>query len=196
MPMERNATPEQPKHVTPLRHRLKTLTDALTDQWANKPEAQQYICCQWAEWVRLAHLVNMRSPRLFYAARWLTVVGATIVPTLVVIGAQTRGIVAAITQTSAVVLSLLVAAAAGALQVTQMGPRWRLYRRLQFDLERAGAQLYAKRGDYTIDDGCGSTEVSWLSCEDIGFAVFRVVDAFVLAAEVVRASSRRSLQWR
>ncbi len=47
-----------------------------------------------------------------------------------------------------------------------------------------------------VGDGCGSTEVSWLSCEDIGFAVFRVVDAFVLAAEVVRASSRRSLQWR
>jgi len=27
--------------------------------------------------------------------------------------------------------------------------------------------------------------VSWLCCEDAGFAVFDVVDAFVLAAEVV-----------
>jgi hypothetical protein len=36
-----------------------------------------------------------------------------------------------------------------------------------------------------ITVGCSSTEVSWLRCEDIGFAVFRVVDAFVLAAEVV-----------
>src|SRR5260370_29916080 len=34
-------------------------------------------------------------------------------------------------------------------------------------------------------DGCGSFEVSWLRCEDVGFAVFRVVDAFVFSAEVV-----------
>ena len=38
--------------------------------------------------------------------------------------------------------------------------------------------------DYTLSVGCGSFEVSWLRCEDIGVAVFRVVDAFVLAAEV------------
>lgn len=79
-------------------------------------------------------------------------VGATIVPTLVVVGAQTHGLVATVTQASAVILSLLVAAAAAALQVTQMGPRWRLYRRLQFDLERVGAQFYARRGDYAIED--------------------------------------------
>src|SRR5260370_19905354 len=36
-----------------------------------------------------------------------------------------------------------------------------------------------------ILDGCGSCEVSWLRCEDEAFAVFCVMDAFVLAAEVV-----------
>ena len=35
-----------------------------------------------------------------------------------------------------------------------------------------------------IKDGCGSSEVSWLRCEDLAVLVFRVVDAFVLAAEV------------
>ena len=33
-------------------------------------------------------------------------------------------------------------------------------------------------------EGCGSSEVSWLRCEDLAVLVFRVVDAFVLAAEV------------
>src|SRR5437763_10541379 len=32
--------------------------------------------------------------------------------------------------------------------------------------------------------GCGSFEVIWLSCEDESIAVFRMVDAFVLSAEV------------
>jgi hypothetical protein len=32
--------------------------------------------------------------------------------------------------------------------------------------------------------GCGSVEVSWLRCEDLAVAVFRVVNAFVLAAQV------------
>ena|SRR5271166_4519482 len=35
-----------------------------------------------------------------------------------------------------------------------------------------------------ISVGCGSFEVSWLRCEDMAVAVFGVVDAFVLAAEV------------
>ena len=35
-----------------------------------------------------------------------------------------------------------------------------------------------------IREGCGSFEVSWLSCEDESIAVFRMVDAFVLSAEV------------
>jgi hypothetical protein len=34
----------------------------------------------------------------------------------------------------------------------------------------------------TNEHGCGSSEVSWLRCEDEPVAVFRVVDAFVLAA--------------
>src|SRR5450759_4746159 len=38
---------------------------------------------------------------------------------------------------------------------------------------------------FDIDDGCGSCEVSWLRCEDEALAVSGVVDAFVLAAEVV-----------
>ena len=33
-------------------------------------------------------------------------------------------------------------------------------------------------------EGCGSIEVSWLRCEDVAVAVFRVVNAFVLAAQV------------
>lgn len=142
------------RRIAPLRHRLKSLTEALIDQWADNPEAQFYIRHQWAEWVRVAHLIKLRSQRRFYFARWLTVVGATTVPTLVVVGAQTHGLVATATQTSAVILSLMVAAAAGALQVTQMGPRWRLYRRLQFDLERIAAQFYARHGDYAIEDPC------------------------------------------
>jgi hypothetical protein len=35
-----------------------------------------------------------------------------------------------------------------------------------------------------IGIGCGSFEVSWLGCEDVVVAVFCVVDAFVLAAQV------------
>jgi hypothetical protein len=34
-------------------------------------------------------------------------------------------------------------------------------------------------------DGCGSFEVSCLRCEDVTVAEFRVVHAFVLAAEMV-----------
>src|ERR1019366_2433578 len=36
-----------------------------------------------------------------------------------------------------------------------------------------------------IELGCGSFEVSWLRCENVGFAVFGVVDTLVFAAEVV-----------
>ena len=44
-------------------------------------------------------------------------------------------------------------------------------------------QLKHSRSRYIeIGDGCGSFEVSWLRCEDVGFAVSGVVDAFVLAA--------------
>jgi hypothetical protein len=39
-------------------------------------------------------------------------------------------------------------------------------------------------GEITFDDGCGSSGVSWLRCENEAVAVFRVVDAFVLAAEM------------
>ena len=37
---------------------------------------------------------------------------------------------------------------------------------------------------YAVKIGCGSSGVSWLRCEDLTVVVFRVVDAFVLAAEV------------
>src|ERR1039457_2979417 len=37
----------------------------------------------------------------------------------------------------------------------------------------------------TLVAGCGSFEVSWLRCENVGFAVFGVVDTLVFAAEVV-----------
>src|ERR1035441_8606554 len=48
-------------------------------------------------------------------------------------------------------------------------------------LQSAGdAMLYA-----IIFHGCGSFEVSWLRCENVGFAVFGVVDTLVFAAEVV-----------
>jgi hypothetical protein len=99
------------RRIAPLRHRLKSLTEALIDQWADNPETQFYIRHQWAEWVRAAHLIKLRYQRRFNFARWLTVVGATTVPTLVGVGAQTHGPVATATQTSAVILSLMVAAA-------------------------------------------------------------------------------------
>jgi hypothetical protein len=46
-------------------------------------------------------------------------------------------------------------------------------------------QLPSDLAGMTVLDGCGSFEVSWLRCEGVGFAVFRVVDAFVFSAEVV-----------
>jgi len=46
------------------------------------------------------------------------------------------------------VLSLLVAIAAAALQVTRMGQRWRQFHQRHVDLEHAGWQLFAKRGKY------------------------------------------------
>lgn len=132
--------------------RIEALTAALLAQWSDYPEASEYIRSQWATLLARADKQSGRAQNLFYLARWLVVVGATIVPTLVVLGSQTHGSIADITQTAAAVLSLLVAAAAGALQVTQMGQRWYLNRQLRFELERAGAQLYLKRGNYNNQD--------------------------------------------
>src|SRR5271166_4350459 len=55
---------------------------------------------------------------------------------------------------------------------------------LGVDYRPALADLPDQKGWRTKADGCGSCEVSWLSCEDEAFAVKRAVDAFVLAAEV------------
>lgn len=132
--------------------RIEALTAALLTQWSDYPEAKEYIRSHWAALLVSAHRQSGRAQNLFYIARWLVVVGATIVPTLVVLGAQTHGAIASITQTVAAVLSLAVAAAAGALQVTQMGQRWLLNHQIRFELERAGAQLYLKRGNYTDQD--------------------------------------------
>src|SRR5260370_24979222 len=57
-------------------------------------------------------------------------------------------------------------------QVSQKPERVRWYARLHLIHSMA------------IRFGCGSSEVSWLRCEDLAVLVFRVVDAFVLAAEV------------
>jgi Protein of unknown function (DUF4231) len=125
---------------------------ALLNQWSDYPEAKEYIRSQWGALLVRADIYSRRAQNLFYLARWFVVVGATIVPTLVVLGAQAHGAVAAITQIAAAVLSLVVAAAAGALQVTQMGQRWLLNHQLRFELERAGSKLYLKRGNYSDPD--------------------------------------------
>ena len=39
-----------------------------------------------------------------------------------------------------------------ALQVTHMGQRWRLFHQLQVELEHAGWQLFAQRGEYADRD--------------------------------------------
>jgi Protein of unknown function (DUF4231) len=96
----------------------------------------------------MANVVSRRAQEAFYLARWLVVIGATIVPTLVTAGAQSHGTVAMVAQVSAVVLSLLVALAAGALQVTRMEQRWRLFARLAGDLEDAGWKLLGRRNQY------------------------------------------------
>jgi hypothetical protein len=132
--------------------RIDALTAALLAQWSDYPEAHEYIHSQWAALLARADVQSRRAQNLFYLARWLIVIGATIVPTLVVLGAQTHGSIATFIQAAAAVLSLLVAAAAGALQVTRMGQRWLLNHRLRFELERAGAQLYLRRGDYASQD--------------------------------------------
>jgi hypothetical protein len=137
---------------TAVRRRANELTTALLDQWSDHPTAQKYIRSQWAERLSVAHVINRRAQEAFYLARWLVVVGATIVPTLVVTGAQTSGSVATVAQGAAVVLSLLVAAAGGALQVTQMGQRWHLFLQLQYELEHAGVQLLMQRGEYANGD--------------------------------------------
>src|SRR5438270_7144836 len=51
-------------------------------------------------------------------------------------------------------------------------------------VNRETAPIIRGAGRTGIGVGCGSFEVSWLRCEDIGLAVFRVVDEFVLAAEM------------
>jgi acid phosphatase family membrane protein YuiD len=133
------------------RRRIERLTSALVDQWPDHPEAQEYMRFQWGERVLIAHVVSRRAQKALYFARWLIVVGATIVPTLVTAGARTHGTVATVTQVAAVVLSLLVAVAASALQA-QMGQRWHLFNQLEAELEHAGWQLFARRGEYVEGD--------------------------------------------
>ncbi len=136
--------------ITP--ERIEALIVALLNQWSDYPEAKEYIRSQWGALLFRSDRRSRGAQNLFYLARWLVVVGATIVPTLVVLGAQTHGAIAAVTQTAAAALSLMVAAAAGALQVTQMGQRWLLNHQLRFELERAGVQLYLKHGNYSDQD--------------------------------------------
>jgi hypothetical protein len=133
------------------RRRIERLTSALADQWPDHPEAQEYMRFQWGERVLMAHVVSRRAQKALYLARWLIVVGATIVPTLVTAGARTHGTVETVTQVAAVVLSLLVAVAASALQA-QMGQRWHLFNQLEAELEHAGWQLFARRGEYVEGD--------------------------------------------
>ncbi|GEM_PF-1955535 len=128
--------------------RIGRLTSALVDQWSDHPEAQEYLRYQWGERMLYAHAAARRAQRVFYLARWLVVVGATTVPTLVAVGARAHGTVATVTLIAAVVLSLLVAIAASAVQV-QTGQRWRLYSQFEAELEHAGWQLYERRGEYT-----------------------------------------------
>jgi Protein of unknown function (DUF4231) len=132
---------------TAARRRIDRLTAALVDQWPDHPEAQEYLRFQWGGRVLMAHIVSRRAQRALNLARWLVVVGATIVPTLVAVGILTHGRLATITQVAAVVLSLGVAVAASALQA-QMGQRWRLFNQLEAELEHAGWQLFARRGEF------------------------------------------------
>jgi Protein of unknown function (DUF4231) len=127
--------------------RIDRLASALVDQWSDHPDAQEYLRFQWGERVLMAQVVSRRAGQTFHLARWLVVIGATTVPTLIAVGARTHGTVATVTQVVAVVLSLLVAIAASALQV-QMGQRWRLFNQLEAELEHAGWQLYQRRGEY------------------------------------------------
>jgi hypothetical protein len=151
--LHKSAAPaRQWRRGTAARRRIERLTSGLVDQWPDHPEAQEYIGFQWGERVLMAHVVSRRAQEAFYLARWLVVVGATIVPTLVALGAKTHGTVATVTQVAAVVLSLLVAVAAGALQVTQMGRRWRLFHQLEHELEHAGWQLFVRRSEYVNED--------------------------------------------
>lgn len=137
----------QPGRGSAAARRIDRLTSALVDQWSDHPDAQEYLRFQWSERVLIAHVVSRRAQKTFYLARWLVVIGATTVPTLIAVGARTHGTVATVTQVAAVVLSLLVAIAASALQV-QMGQRWRLFNQLEAELEHAGWQLYQRRGEY------------------------------------------------
>lgn len=141
----------QPGSGNAARRRIDRLTSGLVDQWSEHQEAQEYLRYQWSERVLMAHLASGRAQKTFYAARWLVVIGATTVPTLVAAGARTHGTVAAVMQITAVVLSLLVAVAASALQV-QMGQRWRMFNQLEAELEHAGWQLYERRGEYDYTD--------------------------------------------
>lgn len=138
----------EPGRGSAAHRRISRLTSALADQWPDHPEAQEYLRFQWGERVLNAHVAARRAQRAFYLARWLVVVGATIVPTLVAVGARAHGMVAAVTLVAAVVLSLLVAIAASAVQV-QTGQRWRLFSQFEAELEHAGWQLYERRGEYT-----------------------------------------------
>jgi hypothetical protein len=137
----------RPERGTAARRRIDRLTAALVDQWPDHPEAQEYLRFQWGGRVLMAHNVSRRAQRALNLARWLVVVGATIVPTLVAVGILTHGRLATITQVAAVVLSLGVAVAASALQA-QMGQRWRLFNQLEAELEHAGWQLFARRGEF------------------------------------------------
>jgi hypothetical protein len=139
------------RHGTAARRRIDRLTAALVDQWSDHPEAQEYMRFQWGERVLMALIVSRRAQKAFYVARWLVVIGATVVPTLVAVGARTHGTVATVAQVAAVVLSLLVAVAASAL-TAQMGQRWRLFSQLEAELEHAGWQLFAQRGEYVEAD--------------------------------------------
>jgi hypothetical protein len=133
---------------SPAFRRISRLTSALVEQWSEHSEAQDYLRLQWGERVLNAHNAGRRAQKAFYLARWLVVIGATVVPTLVAVGARASGTLATVSLVAAIVLSLLVAIAASAVQV-QAGQRWRMFSQFQAELEHAGWQLYERRGDYT-----------------------------------------------
>jgi hypothetical protein len=76
------------------RKRTEKLTEALLRQWSDQPEAKEYIRLQWAALLLRAERKGDAAQHFFYFGRWLIVVGAAIVPTLVILGAQTHGTVA------------------------------------------------------------------------------------------------------
>jgi hypothetical protein len=85
----------------------------------------------------------------FFTARIVVIGSGALLPAVVTLQSQSRGAAHTWLTTSSIVLSVLVAIAAGLLQTSRMGQRWKLHHWGWTELRKEGWALAERRGAYT-----------------------------------------------